>query len=137
MNRNAWTEDDLKRWMRADAHRFLRPDWRRFWPPRSRMDDDLLYRFYERTEHKYRPDQARDSQGRWIDEVRAVEGQSPSARSSVEEILRTARQIAATGRIGYQKCLDLCVPLLERFQPAGSDRNQWDFRRCLSACLGR
>ncbi len=63
---------------------------------------------------------------------------APSTASDVEAIIATARRLNLAVVSGaYQKCVDLCYPLLERFQPAGSDRNLWDFHRCLNACLGR
>lgn len=37
----------------------------------------------------------------------------------------------------YQRCLNLCYRLLERPQSPGSDRNTWDFHKCMNACLGR
>lgn len=37
----------------------------------------------------------------------------------------------------YNECLDLCYPLLEKPKPPGSDRNYWDFHKCMDACLGR
>jgi hypothetical protein len=58
------------------------------------------------------------------------------AAPSVEKILALAPRLAAT-RASMNRCVDLCYRLLERFQPPGSDRNEFDFRRCLNACLGR
>jgi len=56
----------------------------------------------------------------------------------VQSIIDTAQQLnVAAGPDAYQKCLDLCYPLLERFQPPGSDRSTWDFHKCMNACLGR
>lgn len=57
------SQRQLARWMRPDAHRFLRSDWRRFWKPGQ--ENEPLYRYYERVERKYRPDQLRDWHGRW------------------------------------------------------------------------
>jgi len=37
----------------------------------------------------------------------------------------------------YSACLNLCYPLLERPKQVGSDRNEWDFHKCMNACLGR
>jgi hypothetical protein len=82
-----------------------------------------------RLARKYRPDQSRDDQGRWVGEGRT---------GDVRKILSTARRlIAASGTVSYQRCLDLCYPLLERSKPLGSDRNTWDFFKCMNACLGR
>jgi hypothetical protein len=58
--------------------------------------------------------------------------------ADVRSIIDTARQLNISARPdAYEKCLDLCYPLLERFQPPGSDRNTWDFHKCMNACLGR
>jgi hypothetical protein len=43
----------------------------------------------------------------------------------------------AGGSADYQACLDLCYPLLERPEHPSSDRNMWDFHKCMNACLGR
>jgi hypothetical protein len=82
---------------------------------------------------KYDPDQPRvptgnPEGGQW----------TSGASTDVLSIIATARRmnIAATSG-AYQKCLDLCYPLLERFQAPGSDRNTWDFHKCMNACLGR
>jgi hypothetical protein len=53
----------------------------------------------------------------------------------VQDILAKAKQLAAT-RAAMSRCVDLCLPLLLRIQPPGSDRNEFDFRKCLNACLG-
>ncbi|HUL89620.1 MAG TPA: hypothetical protein VLU23_15755 [Pseudolabrys sp.] len=57
------TERELRYRVRPDANRFLRPDWRRFWRPG--YENDPFYRFFERLERRYRPDQLRDDQGRF------------------------------------------------------------------------
>jgi hypothetical protein len=31
----------------------------------------------------------------------------------------------------------LCYPILGRFQIPGSDRNTWDFQKCMNACMGK
>src|SRR5579884_2135290 len=54
---------------------------------------------------------------------------------SVGSILSAARKLAAS-RPSMNKCIALCYPLLERFQPRGSNLNEFDFRKCLNACLG-
>jgi hypothetical protein len=60
------------------------------------------------------------------------------AASDVQSIIATARRLDVAVRPDvYEECLDLCYPLLERFQPAGSDRNTWDFHKCMNACLAR
>jgi hypothetical protein len=53
-----------------------------------------------------------------------------------EEIPGQTTQLAAS-RADMDRCVDICYPILERFQPAGSDRNQFDFYKCLNECLGR
>src|SRR5580658_3705974 len=82
---------------------------------------------------KFDPDQPRVSAGnrdggQWA---------SDSSADDVDpaEILARAKQLAAS-RASMSRCVDLCYPLLERFQPAGSDRNEFDFRKCLNECLG-
>jgi hypothetical protein len=62
---------------------------------------------------------------------------SPTASgSTLEKIVSLARRIAAGSPLDYQRCLDLCYPLLERRQRPGSDRNKWDFHKCMNACIG-
>jgi hypothetical protein len=34
------------------------------------------------------------------------------------------------------ECVNQCMHLLIRPQPPGSDRNEFDFRKCLNRCLG-
>jgi hypothetical protein len=41
------------------------------------------------------------------------------------------------GRTDDLSSMSLCSPVLERFQQPGSDRNQWDFHKCMNVCLGR
>ena len=61
-----------------------------------------------------------------------------SAASDVSHIVARAKSLnLAAGPGGYQRCLDLCYPLLERFLRPGSDLNTWDFHKCMNACLGR
>ena len=68
--------------------------------------------------------------GRWTG------GESDSGETSgVRDILDKAKKLAAS-RAEIGRCVDLCLPLLNRFQPPGSNRNEFDFRRCLNACLG-
>jgi len=52
-------------------------------------------------------------------------------------IAHARRQRLARNPLNYQRCLDLGYPLLERRQRAGSDRNTWDFHKCMNACLQR
>lgn len=142
--KDAYTEHQLKRWMRPDAHRFIRPDWRHF--VRPGYERDFPFELYER---KYSPDQPRDYHGRWTSEggeadskptPSSADGDATTGRDNgadVEELLAEAKQIVAAGGANYDYCVNKCFHLLERFQPLGSDRNQWDFHKCLNACLGR
>jgi hypothetical protein len=56
--------------------------------------------------------------------------------TTLEKIVTLARRVAAGSPLDYQRCLDLCYPLLERRQRPGSDRNKWNFHKCMNACLG-
>jgi len=86
-----------------------------------------------RSVSKYAPNQPRvpagnPDGGQW----------TSGAADDVETIVATAKRLNLAARPdAYQKCLDLCYPLLERFQPPGIDRNTWDFHKCMNACLGR
>ena len=58
--------------------------------------------------------------------------------TDVDAFVATAKRLGlADGPEAYGRCLNLCYPLLERWQPPGSDRNQWDFHKCMNACLGK
>jgi hypothetical protein len=64
--------------------------------------------------------------------------QQTETRSDVQAIVTTARRLNLAARPdAYQRCLDLCYPLLERRQPPGSDFNTFDFHKCMNACLER
>jgi hypothetical protein len=64
--------------------------------------------------------------------------QQAARRSDVQAIIATAQRLHLAARPdAYQKCLDLCYPLLERRQPPGSDFNTFDFHKCMNACLAR
>jgi hypothetical protein len=64
--------------------------------------------------------------------------QQAETRNDVQAIIATARRLKLAGRLdAYQKCLELCYPLLERRQPPGSDFNTFDFHKCMNACLAR
>ena len=127
----AYLAHQRKRWMRPNAHLFIRPDWRRF--VRRGDQKDHPFALYER---KYRPDQLRDEIGRWADEGGGG-GQGTQETIDVQSILEKAKQLAASGYSNkYLRCLDLCAPILERFQPKGSDINEWTYRRCIAACMG-
>lgn len=83
---------------------------------------------------KYDPNQPRvpsgePGGGQWTD---ADGSRSPQG------IIAIARRMNLAARPdAYQRCLDLCYPLLERRQAPGSDRNTWDFHKCMNACLKR
>ena len=134
-------DHELRRWMR--------PDWRRWWKPGH--ENDPIYKEYERIERKFSPDQPRvpagsREGGQWTGgQAGGSESQGSSANGSGSDsvdaqfrtFLEKSRQLAAAGKSAYQRCSDLCYPLLERFQPAGSDRNTFDFYKCLNVCLGK
>jgi hypothetical protein len=70
-------------------------------------------------------------------------GQWTGARGapmSIPKIVSVARQLGIVGgntEEDWRRCLDLCTPFLERPAGSGSDRNYWDFQKCLNACLGK
>lgn len=89
---------------------------------------------------KYDAEQPRDEQGRWVENDSSSSDQSFSndldIRPTVQSIAERAGQLHLAARSdAYGTCLDLCYPLLERFQPPGSDRNTWDFHNCMNICL--
>jgi hypothetical protein len=95
---------------------------------RLRFDWEMLKLSIKAQKAGFNPDQPRDDRGRWTD----------NGASDVQDILSRARRVtAAGGKLTYQRCLDLCYPLLERFKPPGSDRNKWDFHKCMNTCLRR
>jgi hypothetical protein len=67
--------------------------------------------------------------GQWTDNSDA--GESADVQNILDEAKRLAASHAEIGR-----CVDLCLPLLNRRQARGSNRNEFDFRKCLNACLG-
>ena len=76
--KNAYLENEIKRWMRPDAHRFVRPDWRCYVAPGS--DLWSLYELYER---KYSADQPRvpagsSEGGQWTNGDGTESGESQS-----------------------------------------------------------
>ena len=83
---------------------------------------------------KFNPDQPRVPAGN-PDGGRWTGGAGKSTDDAdLKEIFTRAKQLAI-GRASMNRCIDLCYPLLERLQPAGSDRNEFDFRKCLNECL--
>jgi hypothetical protein len=118
--------------------RFLRPDWRRFWKPGH--ENDPLYKLYESAERKFDPEQPRvprgqSEGGQWTSGDAQLA--SDDTGVDVDKIVEQAQRLAANSPNRRENCINLCIPLLERFQPPGSDRNEWDFRKCLNRCLGR
>jgi hypothetical protein len=105
-----------------------------------RRDFDALRGEWTRTlrnyyARKFDPSQPRvpkgsSEGGRWTGN-----GGDSGETSDVQDILNRATSLAATPA-AMGRCVDLCLPLLNRLQPPGSDRNQFDFRKCLNACLG-
>jgi len=128
MTSTEFSEHQRRRWMRPDAYKFVRPDWRRFARPGCEAELHLAL-----FGTKYSPDQPRvpagnPDGGQWT---------GGSEDLDVNSILEMAKQLAATTRSNkYLKCLDLCYPILERPQPPGVDANDWDFHRCMAACMG-
>lgn len=94
---------------------------------------ELIAGLSPNTVHKFDPNQPRvpagsPDGGQWTD----------GAAGDVQTIVARAKRLSlATEPDAYQRCLDLCYPLLERFQPPGRDYNTWDFHKCMNACLGR
>lgn len=110
------------RFMRPDAARYVRPDVSRWLTP-PHPD-----------EQKYSPDQPRDERGRWTD---GDGTQDSNGAPLIQNILARAEKLDRTGSpADYAKCVNLCFPILERFSRPGSDRNYWDFQKCMNACLG-
>ena len=63
---------------------------------------------------------------------------STVSSADVRRIITFAdRKRVAGSPLNYQGCLDLCYPLLERPHHPSSDRNTWDFHKCMNACLQR
>ena len=104
---------------------------------------------------KYNPDvdqQPRDERGRRTDGGKEADGdKKPSAAdasdggketgalsSDTAAILAVARRLKLAGRLtSYAECLNLCYPILERWKAAGSDRNTFDFHKCMNRCMNR
>lgn len=108
---------------------------------RSVRPDKYWLRFgYEawklRQVRKYDPSQPRvpagnSEGGQWTNG-----GANENVRTGLDSIFAAATKLAAK-RPSMSQCIDLCLPLLLRPQKPGSDRNEFDFRKCLNACLGR
>jgi hypothetical protein len=109
-----------------------------------------LRRFMQATLAKFDPNQPRvpagnSTGGQWTDGGGAAESNvgvadsgSPRSGAAVfERIFSTARKLRLAGDASYQRCLDLCYPILERPIDPRSDRNTWDFHKCMNQCLGR
>lgn len=132
----AYLERRERQFMRPDAHRYIRPDaWRFMAPgsPRYEGKDAVRYYWPNASKAGFDPDQPRDELGQWTSD-----GSALAEDTTVDSILDFAEKIAVSGSSrSYNECLDICYPLLERFKPLGSDRNQWDFIKCMNACLKR
>lgn len=60
----------------------------------------------------------------------SVSGDQASVSSQAESTVAQAKSLS--------ECIEECWQLLERPLPAaGSDKNRWDFEKCLNACRGR
>lgn len=114
-----WNKPNARSWMRPDAHRWIEP----------------ISKAFEQNGYqcKYDPAQPRVPAGN------PGGGQWSSNGDSdlFDVIFAAAQRLAVAGPGNYQRCLNLCYPLLERYQPAGSDANTWAFQKCMNACLGR
>ncbi len=129
-----WLVYQRKRWMRPDASRWMRPDahiWKR-----PGFDAATAHIAVDR---KYDPDQPRVPAGEPDGGQWTTGGNSPPDFDIIfERALQFAKQngqIAIAGPGNYQRCLDICYPLLERFQRPGSDKNTTDFQKCMNACV--
>jgi hypothetical protein len=79
---------------------------------------------------------AQDSSG--VPSEKPGDAEEANRKADVQTILAAAKRLRlATSPQDYQKCLDLCYRLLERPLPRWSDRNTFDFHKCMNACLGR
>jgi len=86
----------------------------------------------------FNEEQPRDANGRWT--FADASGNPPSGDAAGGDIfgqIFTAATRLAAGSPSMSQCVDLCLPLLLRPQSPGSNRNEFSFRRCLNACLGR
>lgn len=129
----AFEDDQRARWLRPDAHRWIRPNAASFLKPGTSVSD--VFPSAQSMERKYSPDQPRDDHGRWTDEGGG--GAQGSSTSLIQDILARAEKLGLTGSpADYAKCVNLCYPILERFSRPGSDRNYWNFQKCMNACLG-
>ena len=81
---------------------------------------------------KYDPGQPRvlagsPEGGQWT----SNDGSTATRELSVESILAIAPLLAAA-RTSKDRCIEICSPILERFQPPGTTNiNYWDFVKCL------
>ena len=87
-------------------------------------------------ERKYDPDQPRVPAGNRDGGQWTSTGGS-GEQTSVDKILEKAKKLAASRQSTLSKCIDLCYSLLERYQRPGRDFNEFDFRKCLNACMER
>jgi hypothetical protein len=113
-----WAAYQRKRWVRPDFHR-----WQRraaAWGQKANAPLQI----------KYSPDQPRDEQGRW-----ANEGDGDQDADVASIVARAEKFIAAGRSPSYLQCLEMCSRLLERPKPyPWSDRNMYDYLRCMDEC---
>jgi hypothetical protein len=127
------------RWMLPDAARWVRPDAARFLAPGTRTIDA-----FPALDRKFNPNQPRvpagnPDGGQWADGGGSERYAVPDYADNlfIQDIVAKARRLQLTGSpADYKRCLDLCHPILERFSPRWSDRNTWDFHKCMNMCLG-
>lgn len=118
------------------------------WLMRAELVETKLHAFKRAVKANFNPNQPRvpagnPDGGQWTSPGGGVADPASSlsqiptdASVTVERILAVARRvITAGGPLDYQRCLDLCYPLLERPQHPASYRNEWDFHKCMNACL--
>lgn len=134
----AFEAAQLARWMRPDADRWIRPDAALFLKPGSDPRD-----VFTALARKYSPDQPRVPAGSGRESGQWTGGdasgpQGANENTLMQDILATASNLQLIGSpADYRECVKLCYPLLERFSAPGSDRNYWDFQKCLNVCLKR
>jgi hypothetical protein len=106
----------------------------------SKFKADLVFRrLVQAVKAGFDPDQARDEDGRWSSEgTTDIFKSENSDQGLIAEFVERARQLKVAGKTSnaMSRCVDLCLPLLMR-PSLGTDRNEWSFRRCLNACLGK
>lgn len=66
-----------------------------------------------------------------------ISGFNPTRTQASGGILRGPIALDTKADTSAKKdhCIRICSPILDRSQPPGSDRNTWDFHRCVNACM--